>query len=71
MAADLDSMLDKAEAAIVIGDPALFALEERSNRFERTGEELVYHDLAHEWHSLTGLPFVSAVWGAAQRQPFG
>jgi chorismate dehydratase len=69
MAADLDSMLDKADAAIVIGDPALFALEERSNRFERTGEELVYHDLAHEWRSLTGLPFVSAVWGAAHRSP--
>jgi chorismate dehydratase len=66
MAADLDSMLDKADAAIVIGDPALFALEERSNRFERTGEELVYHDLAHEWRSLTGLPFVSAVWCAAR-----
>ncbi|MGC1461155.1 MAG: menaquinone biosynthesis protein [Terracidiphilus sp.] len=66
MAADLDSMLEKADAAILIGDPALFALEERSNRFERTGEELVYHDLAHEWRSLTGLPFVSAVWGAAQ-----
>ena len=66
MAADLDSMLDKAEAAVVIGDPALFALEERSNRFERTGEELVYHDLAHEWCSLTGLPFVSAVWCAAR-----
>ena len=65
MAADLDAMLDQADAAILIGDPALFALEERSNRFERTGEELVYHDLAHEWHSLTGLPFVSAVWGAA------
>jgi len=69
MAADLDSMLDHADAAIVIGDPALFALEERSNRFERTGEELVYHDLAHEWHSLTGLPFVSAVWCAAHGSP--
>ncbi len=69
MAADLNSMLDKAEAAVVIGDPALFALEERSNRFERTGEELVYHDLAHEWHTLTGLPFVSAVWGAAHGSP--
>ena len=65
MAADLDSMLDRADAAILIGDPALLALEERANRFERTGEELVYHDLATEWHSLTGLPFVSAVWGAA------
>jgi chorismate dehydratase len=64
MAADLDSMLEQADAAIVIGDPALLALEERSNRFERTGEELVYHDLAHECHSLTGLTFVSAVWCA-------
>ncbi len=69
MAADLDSMLDQADAAIVIGDPALFALEERSNRFERTGEELVYHDLAAEWHSLTGLPFVSAIWGIACSSP--
>ncbi|MGA7343176.1 MAG: menaquinone biosynthesis protein [Terracidiphilus sp.] len=64
-AADLDLMLHRADAAIIIGDPALLALEERSNRFERTGEELVYHDLAHEWSILTGLPFVSAVWGAA------
>lgn len=63
MGADLDSMLDHADAAIVIGDPALMALEERANRFERTGEELVYHDLAEEWRNMTGLPFVSAVWG--------
>lgn len=65
MAADLDVMLEHADAAIVIGDPALMALEERANRFERTGEELVYHDLAEEWRALTGLPFVSAVWGMA------
>ena len=64
MAADLDAMLDHADAAVVIGDPALLALEERANRFERTGEELVYHDLAWEWRSVTGLPFVSAVWAA-------
>ena len=69
MAANLDAMLDRADAAIVIGDPALLALEERLNRQERTGEELVYHDLAHEWRSLTGLPFVSAVWGAARGSP--
>jgi chorismate dehydratase len=65
MAADLDVMLAHADAAIVIGDPALMALEEQANRFERTGEDLVYHDLAHEWHLLTGLPFVSAVWAAS------
>ncbi len=66
MRADLDAMLERADAAIVIGDPALLALEERANREERTGEQLVYHDLADEWRKLTGLPFVSAVWSAAQ-----
>jgi chorismate dehydratase len=70
MMADLDAMLDRADAAILIGDPALMALEERANRFERTGEELVYHDLAEEWRKLTGLPFVSAVWAAAPGSPF-
>ena len=69
MPADLDAMLDRADAAILIGDPALMALEERANRFERTGEQLVYHDLAEEWRKLTGLPFVSAIWGAAHGSP--
>jgi len=59
---DLDPMLDSADAAMLIGDPALFALEERQNRFERTGEELVYHDVAEEWIKLTGVPWVAAVW---------
>jgi len=63
--ADLDAMLDQADAAILIGDPALLALEEQANRFERTREPLVYLDLAQEWRAITGLPFVSAVWGAA------
>ncbi|MGB6743506.1 MAG: menaquinone biosynthesis protein [Terracidiphilus sp.] len=66
MAADLDRMLERADAAILIGDPALLALEEQTNRAERTGEQLVYHDLAHEWRTLTGLPFISAVWAAAR-----
>ena len=65
MAGDLDMMLERADAAVVIGDPALLALEERENRMERTGEELVYIDLAEAWHSLTGLAYVSAVWSAA------
>lgn len=65
LAADLDRMLGEADAAVVIGDPALVALEERANRFARTGEELVYHDIAHEWISLTGLPYISAVWAAS------
>ena len=31
--ADLDTMLELADAAILIGDPALLALEEQANRF--------------------------------------
>jgi chorismate dehydratase len=63
--ANLDAMLEQADTAILIGDPALIALEERASRLELTGEELVYHDLAAEWRALTGLPFVSAVWCCA------
>jgi chorismate dehydratase len=59
---DLDPMLEIADAAMLIGDPALFALEERQNREERTGEELVYHDVAEEWIRFTGVPWVAAVW---------
>jgi chorismate dehydratase len=59
---DLDPMLDIADAAMLIGDPALYALEERQNHEERTGQELIYHDLAEEWITLTGVPWVSAVW---------
>jgi chorismate dehydratase len=69
VAAGLDAMLQRADAAILIGDPALMALEDCANRFERTGEELVYHDLAQEWRALTGLPFVSAVWCIACSSP--
>ena len=63
--ANIDAMLEVADAAILIGDPALLALEEQANRLERTGELLVYLDLAEEWHKITGLPFISAIWGAA------
>ena len=69
LAADLDTMLERADAAILIGDPALLALEEQANRFERTREPLVYLDLAHEWHAITSLPFVSAVWAVAPGAP--
>ncbi len=65
MPANLDAMLERADAAIIIGDPALLALEERANRDERAEEALVYHDLAREWRAQTGLPFISAVWGVA------
>jgi chorismate dehydratase len=59
---DLESMLAVADAALLIGDPALLALEDMEARAARTGQQLLYLDLAHEWHSFTGLPWVSAFW---------
>jgi chorismate dehydratase len=75
---DLDVMLAACDAALLIGDPALLALEDRAARQQRTGEELLYLDLGAEWHKLTGLPWISAVWGVreeairstAQREQF-
>ncbi len=61
-APDLDAMLASCDAAVLIGDPALLALEDQASRFERTGEQLEYLDLAHVWKQHTGLPWVSAVW---------
>jgi chorismate dehydratase len=63
-APDLEAMLQVSDAALLIGDPALFALEDREARERRTGEKLLYLDLAHEWHELTGTLWVSAVWAA-------
>src|SRR5271154_1070507 len=53
---DLESMLAVADAALLIGDPALLALEDVEARAARTGEQLLYLDLAHEGHSFNGLP---------------
>lgn len=63
---DLDAMLTGADAALLIGDPALLALEDRARREERTGESLEYLDLGAEWRKLTNLPWISAVWGVRQ-----
>ena len=57
-APDLESMLETADAALLIGDPALFV------DYERLGAAKI--DLGESWTSLTGLPFVWAAWvGAA------
>jgi chorismate dehydratase len=63
---DLDAMLAACDAALLIGDPALLALEDRAGRLQRTGEELCYMDLGVEWHKLTGLAWISAVWGVRE-----
>jgi chorismate dehydratase len=60
-AADPIAMLQQADAAILIGDPALIALESRG-RIEATVGPCQWHDLAHEWHIRTQLPWVAAVW---------
>lgn len=52
----LPEMLEKADAALVIGDPAL-----QINLEDLPFEHL---DLSHEWQLLTGLPMVFAAWAA-------
>ncbi len=59
---NLDAMLADCDAAVLIGDPALLALEDRAARLARTGEHLEYLDLAYEWKRHTGAPWVSAFW---------
>lgn len=53
---DLERMLAEADAALLIGDPALYA------PWQALGLEKV--DLGAAWYALTGLPFVFAVWAA-------
>ena len=60
-AADPIAMLQQADAAILIGDPALLALESREAIEKKIGP-CEWHDLAHEWHTRTKLPWVAAVW---------
>lgn len=50
------AMLARADAALVIGDPALY--------FDGTAEKL---DLGNAWFDLTHLPFVFAFWAGRKR----
>lgn len=59
--ADPIAMLHQADAAILIGDPALLALESR-DQIEAAIGPCEWHDLAHEWNIRTNLPWVAAVW---------
>jgi chorismate dehydratase len=60
----LEAMLQRADAALVIGDPA-FEIDPAKHHVTKI-------DLGAEWKSLTGLPFVYAMWvgrpGAATPQ---
>jgi chorismate dehydratase len=61
--ADPIAMLSHADAALLIGDPALVAQESRA-RIESHPNigPCLWLDLAHEWTSRTHLPWVAAVW---------
>jgi chorismate dehydratase len=54
MPPDLDAMLDTADAALLIGDPAL--------RVDPASLPFRVADLGREWTLMTGLPMVFAVW---------
>jgi chorismate dehydratase len=54
-------MLQHADAALLIGDPALTF----------NGHGLVVYDLAAEWKKFTGLPFVFAVWAGHEDAGLG
>jgi len=68
-APSLDAMLEHCDAALLIGDRALMALEDAPARELRTGEKLAYIDLAHEWRLHTGTPWVSAFWAVRSEAP--
>jgi chorismate dehydratase len=52
MPPDAERMLARHDAALLIADSALLAATDRCT----------VHDLAADWHDMTGLPFVFAVW---------
>jgi chorismate dehydratase len=50
----IDAMLSRCEAALLIGDPALY--------LDYRARGLLKIDLGDRWKALTGLPFVWAFW---------
>jgi chorismate dehydratase len=60
---NLPRMLEQADAALLIGNPALQA-NACFTRGEWTGPEVTPLDLGSVWDELTGLPFVYAIWGS-------
>ncbi len=60
--ADPLAMLASADAALLIGDPALLARERRAAIEAAIETPLLWLDLAELWRERTGLPWVAAVW---------
>ncbi len=66
---ELEAMLARADAALLIGNPSLVA-NARLAAVRWSGPPLERTDLGEEWLRLTGRPFVYAVWAApAARDP--
>ena len=57
----LDAMLESADAALVIGNPAL-RLDPMMDSWR--GRPVYVYDLGAEWSEMTALPMVFAVWAA-------
>ena len=57
--ADLDHMLEQADAALIIGDPAL-KIDPGMESWR--GQPVHVYDLGAEWFEMTALPMVFAVW---------
>lgn len=66
--ADPIQMLREADAALLIGDPALLARENGAEIEKQVGQCL-WIDLAAEWRERTGLPWVAAVWAIRKEAP--
>jgi chorismate dehydratase len=60
--ADALAMLAHADAALLIGDPALLAREHRAEIEAAIDTPLLWLDLAELWRERTSLPWVAAVW---------
>lgn len=61
--ADLDAMLRIADAALIIGDPAL-QLDPEMAAWQ--GRRVFVYDVGQQWVEMTGLPMVFAVWAAKE-----
>ena len=55
---NLQAMLARADAALIIGDPAL--------QIDPAASGVLKIDLGSEWRALTGLPFVYAMWSGRE-----
>jgi chorismate dehydratase len=58
---DLPAMLERCDAALIIGDNALL-LDHEKHEVRSTKYEVEKVDLGDAWTTMTGLPFVWAFW---------